>query len=44
VRASVARFEDRDEPMSSCVIALYVFLPAVAMTLLLAWITSAPSG
>ncbi len=34
--------QDRDEPLCSYVIALYTFLFAVAMVLLLAWLTGAP--
>lgn len=34
--------QDRDEPLSSFVIALYTFLFAIAMMLVLAWATGAP--
>ncbi len=35
--------QDREEPMSSYVIALYGFLFLVAMMLVFAWITGAPA-
>jgi hypothetical protein len=34
--------QDRDEPMSSYVIALYCFLFIIAMMLFFAWLTGAP--
>ena len=34
--------QDRDEPLGSYVIALYTFLFAVALMLVLAWVTGAP--
>jgi hypothetical protein len=34
--------QDRDEPMSAYVIALYAFLFVIAMMIVIAWITGAP--
>lgn len=34
--------QDREEPLNSFVIALYVFLFVVAMMIAFAWITAAP--
>lgn len=34
--------QDRDEPMSAYVIALYAFLFVIAMMIFFAWVTGAP--